>query len=345
VEEQLSVAETADYSPPPVDASRGSTTAPKSAATPELNRYTVKKPAIATVTGNFRVTATDCDSDTHHIVLDFGSSPFPVLEGQSIGIIPLGTDAFGRPHHARQYSIASPRDGERPEYNNLALTVKRVTVDHAGNPVVGVASSYLCNLQKGDQVKVIGPFGGTFLMPDDPSAHLLMICTGTGSAPMRAMTERRRRRRGPNDGRLILFFGARSAHEAPLGFHRDPSRLFARGRAAEAIRAGHDAGQPGIDRADAVETGYLYLRLWPQRHGRWRARCTPAIRGKPWAELAFVMVPPQNRRPTPPGNLLSAEPRTNAGFALQWQLRDPCKPFMLKSMRAALHDYLWRAPT
>jgi benzoyl-CoA oxygenase/reductase BoxA protein len=214
-EEQLADAEVADYSPPPVDASRGSTIAPKSAATPELNRYTVRKPAIATVTGNFRVTSMNCDSDTHHIVLDFGSSPFPVLEGQSIGIIPPGADALGRPHHARQYSIASPRDGERPEYNNLALTVKRVTVDHAGNSVQGVASNYVCNLQKGDQVRVIGPFGATFLMPDDPGAHLLMICTGTGSAPMRAMTERRRRRRAPNDGRLMLFFGARSQQELP----------------------------------------------------------------------------------------------------------------------------------
>ena len=37
--------------------------------------------------------------DTHHIVLDFGAMPFPVLEGQSIGIVPPGVDARGRPHH------------------------------------------------------------------------------------------------------------------------------------------------------------------------------------------------------------------------------------------------------
>ena len=34
--------------------------------------------------------------DTHHIVLDFGAMPFPVLEGQSIGILPPGVDANGR---------------------------------------------------------------------------------------------------------------------------------------------------------------------------------------------------------------------------------------------------------
>lgn len=203
------------FAPPPLDSARGSTLAPKSAATPCVNLHTIKQPAVATVVGNFRVTATDHDSDTHHVVLDFGSQPFPVLEGQSIGIIPPGTDAYGRPHHARQYSIASPRDGERPKYNNLSLTVKRVLVDHSGLPVRGVASNYVCDLQKGDQVKVIGPFGSTFLMPDDAKANLLMICTGTGSAPMRGMTERRRRLMKDGDGKLMLFFGARSQEELP----------------------------------------------------------------------------------------------------------------------------------
>src|SRR5690606_23572471 len=83
-------------------------------------------------------------------------------------LFPPGTDDNGRPYHARQYSIASPRDGERPGYNNLSLTVKRVTSDYDGNPVRGVASNYLCDLQKGDKVRVIGPFGNTFLMPNLP---------------------------------------------------------------------------------------------------------------------------------------------------------------------------------
>jgi benzoyl-CoA 2,3-dioxygenase component A len=43
-----------------------------------------------------------------------------------------------------------------------------------------------------------------------------MICTGTGSAPMRAMTERRRRRRELKEGgELLLFFGARVPEELP----------------------------------------------------------------------------------------------------------------------------------
>ena len=194
----------------------GSTVPPWSAAHPYVNLFGHKAPITATVSGNFRVTDLGTDSDTHHVVLDFGSTSFPVLEGQSIGIIAPGVDANGRAHHARQYSIASPRDGERPNYNNVSLTVKRVTEDYDGKPVRGVASNYVCDLKKGDTVNVIGPFGTSFLMPNHPHSNLLMICTGTGSAPMRAMTERRRRRVGKGEGgKLMLFFGARSQKELP----------------------------------------------------------------------------------------------------------------------------------
>jgi benzoyl-CoA 2,3-dioxygenase component A len=220
---------------------------PWSAAHPYTNLYGPKaaqKSVTATVVGNVRVTEVGTEYDTHHIVLDFGAMPFPVLEGQSIGILPPGTDDQGRPHHARQYSIASPRNGERPGYNNLSLTVKRVLEDHQGRPVRGVASNYVCDLKVGDQVQVIGPFGTSFLMPNHPKSHIVMICTGTGSAPMRAMTEWRRRLRraaaGPSQGgaapsgggagaagawwsqdskfeggKLMLFFGARTKEELP----------------------------------------------------------------------------------------------------------------------------------
>jgi benzoyl-CoA 2,3-epoxidase subunit A len=199
----------------------GATLPPWSAAHAYTNLYGPKaaeKTITATVTGNVRVTDVGKEYDTHHIVLDFGSTPFPVLEGQSIAVLPPGTDGNGRAHHARQYSVASPRNGERPGYNNLSLTVKRVLEDHTGKPVRGVASNYLCDLAVGDKVRVIGPFGASFLMPNHPGSHIVMICTGTGSAPMRAMTEWRRRLRASGKfegGKLMLFFGARTKEELP----------------------------------------------------------------------------------------------------------------------------------
>ncbi len=196
----------------------GSTLPPWSAAHPYTNLHGPKSPTRATVVGNMQVNEAGTDNETHHIVLDFGSMPFPVLEGQSIGIVPPGVDASGRPHHARQYSVASPRNGERPGYNNLSLTVKRVVQDHQGQAVQGVASNYLCDLNTGDSVQVIGPFGSSFLMPNHPGSHIVMICTGTGSAPMRAMTEWRRRLQASGKfegGKLVLFFGARTQQELP----------------------------------------------------------------------------------------------------------------------------------
>jgi benzoyl-CoA 2,3-dioxygenase component A len=191
---------------------------PWSAAHPYAHLYTLKNPVQATVAGNYRLTALDAASDVHHIVLDFGTQMFPILEGQSIGIIPPGLDANGKPHYMRMYSVASPRGGERDGYNNLALTVKRVVEDHAGRPTLGVASNYLCDLPKGATVQVAGPFGVNYLMPNHAGSNIMMICTGTGSAPMRAMTEHRRRMFAagkPHDGQLMLFFGARNPAELP----------------------------------------------------------------------------------------------------------------------------------
>ena len=199
-------------------AAYGATTPPWSAAHAYTNLHGPKAPISASVTGNINCTEAGFDNETHHIVLDFGIMPFPVLEGQSIGIIPPGTDANGKPFVARQYSIASARNGERPGYNNVALTVKRVTEDHEGKAVRGVASNYMCDLKVGDKVQVIGPFGSSFLMPNHPRSHIVMICTGTGSAPMRAMTEWRRRLRASGKfeaGKLLLFFGARTPQELP----------------------------------------------------------------------------------------------------------------------------------
>ena len=185
----------------------GKSVAPASAARPQVNLYNRQRPAVATVTGNFRLTAPDTDNDVRHVILDFGDTAFPVLEGQSIGVVTPGVDQNGAPHRVRLYSVASPRDGEKPNANNLALTVKREPN--------GVCSNHICDLKKGDRVEVTGPFGATFLMPNDPAANILMVCTGTGSAPFRAFTERRRRTMREAPGRMMLFFGARRPEELP----------------------------------------------------------------------------------------------------------------------------------
>ncbi|MEM5428367.1 benzoyl-CoA 2,3-epoxidase subunit BoxA [Cupriavidus oxalaticus] len=275
--------------------------APWSAAHPYVNLHGVRAPVAATVAGNYRLTADDASSDIHHIVLDFGTHFFPILEGQAIGIVPPGTDAAGKPHYIRMYSVASPRDGERPGYNNLALTVKRVDQDHDGQPVRGVASSYLCDLAKGDTVQVVGPFGTTFLMPNHAEASVMMICTGTGSAPMRAMTERMRRNLAHFNGRRMLFFGARNANELPyfgpllklpkdfldihFAFSRDPDAP--RRYVQDAIREAADA----VAALLADPNGHVYIcGLKGMEEGvlaAFDAVCAGA--GRSWAELEATM--------------------------------------------------------
>jgi benzoyl-CoA 2,3-dioxygenase component A len=185
----------------------GKSVAPASAGKPKINLFNRGTPATATVSGNFRLTDPNADNDVRHVILDFGGAVFPVLEGQSIGIVAPGTTADGKPHNIRLYSIASSRDGEKPNAHNLALTVKREPD--------GVCSNYLCDLPRGAKVEITGPFGATFLHPNDPAANIIMICTGTGSAPFRAFTERRRRAMPDAPGRLLLFFGARRPEELP----------------------------------------------------------------------------------------------------------------------------------
>jgi benzoyl-CoA 2,3-dioxygenase component A len=185
----------------------GKARAPASAAKPTVNLHNLGNPVEATVQGNYRLTAETSDADVRHIILNLDTAPFPVLEGQSIGIIPPGADAEGNPHLPRLYSVSSPRDGERPNFNNLSLTVKREDK--------GLCSNYVCDLAKGDKVQVTGPFGATFLMPEDPQARLLLICTGTGSAPFRAFTMRRQRTTGPKSGGMTMFFGARTPDSLP----------------------------------------------------------------------------------------------------------------------------------
>ena len=185
----------------------GKAKAPLTASKPSINLYTPSHTAEATVQGNYKLTGKESDVDVRHIILNLNQLPFPFLEGQSVGIIVPGVDTDGQPHKPRLYSISNPRDGERPNFNNISLTVKREKK--------GICSNYICDLEKGDKVHLIGPFGATFLMPTDPSTKLLMICTGTGSAPFRGFTMQRLRNQPLHKNSMTLVFGARNPDELP----------------------------------------------------------------------------------------------------------------------------------
>jgi len=185
----------------------GRVPAPASASKPSVGLFTTAAPLTAKVQGNYRLTASDDESDVRHIILDLGSAKFPVLEGQTVAITPPGNTKNGKPHAPRLFSISSPRSGERPGFNNLSLTVKR-------DPQ-GICSNYICDLARGDTVTLTGPYGTSFLIPNDDTARILMICTGTGSAPFRGFTMHRQRAVNPPQHPLTLYFGARTPQSLP----------------------------------------------------------------------------------------------------------------------------------
>lgn len=175
------------------------------------NRFTPGRPAVARVVENRCVTP-HTGAAIHHVVLDVSEDDFPFLEGQSVGVLAHGTDPLGAPHAMRLYSVACSRDGEGGKAGRLALTVKRVVENRGGEEVRGICSNFLCDLRPGEAVEIAGPYGTDFLMPDDTTAPLIMICTGTGVAPMRAMLDRSRTLPSPGAAQL-LFYGGRTPEE------------------------------------------------------------------------------------------------------------------------------------
>ena len=158
-----------------------------------MHLHTPADPAIARVVANDRCTAgTKSAGIVRHIALDISHTRLAgkFIPGQSFGVIPPGTDPKGRPHKLRLYSLASPSAGEDGDGSVIATTVKRTIDEHWDDHslFLGVASNYLCDLQIGDEVRLTGPSGKRFVLPQNPADHdFLFIATGTGIAPFRGM--------------------------------------------------------------------------------------------------------------------------------------------------------------
>ena len=89
-----------------------------------VNIYRPKTPYEGTVIENYSLLKDGAIGRVNHITFDLkDSDPFlNYIEGQSIGIMPAGEDANGKPHKLRLYSIASTRHGDNSvSYTHLTL--------------------------------------------------------------------------------------------------------------------------------------------------------------------------------------------------------------------------------
>ncbi|MBM5799342.1 MAG: ferredoxin-NADP reductase [Cyanobacteria bacterium K_DeepCast_35m_m2_023] len=157
-----------------------------------VNLYKPKDPFIGTVTENYSLLAEGAIGRVNHITFDLsgGEPQLRYIEGQSIGIIPDGEDANGKPHKLRLYSIASTRHGDNLAGNTVSLCVRQLQYEKDGETINGVCSTFLCDIEPGAKVKITGPVGKEMLLPDDEDANVIMLATGTGIAPMRTYLRR-----------------------------------------------------------------------------------------------------------------------------------------------------------
>ena len=157
-----------------------------------INIYKPKTPVEVPVVESRIATLESSPNFVRHITFDVSGTLLEgaVRAGQSIGIVPPGTQEDGRPHKLRLYSVSSPSKGEDGQGKLVSTIVKRVIDEHweTQKLFTGVCSNYLCGLKPGDKVMMTGPSGRRFILPEHPEDfNYVFFATGTGIAPFRGM--------------------------------------------------------------------------------------------------------------------------------------------------------------
>ncbi len=169
----------------------------------------------ATVKDSQRITPAGADAEVRHIVLSIPGGSLNYDIGESVGVLTPGPHPFGNKEHLRLYSVASARYADTGGAVELALCVRRCFyIDEvSGERYPGIASNHLCDARPGDTIVLTGPYGTAFSIPEENTANLLMIGSGTGIAPFRAFVRHIYEERGGWQGKVMLFYGADTGME------------------------------------------------------------------------------------------------------------------------------------
>ncbi|QDW66760.1 ferredoxin--NADP reductase [Luteimonas granuli] len=117
----------------------------------------------------------------------------------------------------RSYSLATIHDHAMGAGELVEIAVSYVPG--------GAATALFEGLEIGDMVQASGPFGRFCLQPGDDNGRYLLIGTGTGVTPYRAMLPLLERAIAERGAEVVLLFGARTPAELLYG---DEFRAFAR---------------------------------------------------------------------------------------------------------------------
>ncbi len=165
----------------------------------------------AVLTASRRITPPASREEVRHLVFRTSDLSFGGVAGNCIRVMAPGQ--FGNPHHVRLYSLMDlERSGDATEF---AICVRRCSYidDFNGEEYKGVASNYLCDMRPDDVLHFAGPVGYPFVIPEDKTADILMLGMGTGIAPFRTLIRQIYEKIGGWQGRVRLFYGAKSPLE------------------------------------------------------------------------------------------------------------------------------------
>ncbi|APW48064.1 FAD-binding oxidoreductase [Rhodoferax antarcticus] len=159
-----------------------------------------------------RITPPDSPEDVRQMTFTTDDAGFDARIGHCIKVMAPGQ--FGNLHHSRLYSLAHLEhiDSQGTEFSLLVRRCSYID-DFSGERYAGVASNYLCNLPLGSAITFSGPSGHPFTIPANHQSPLLMIGMGTGIAPFRGLVNRIYDTLGGWEGKVRLFYGARSGLE------------------------------------------------------------------------------------------------------------------------------------
>ena len=116
----------------------------------------------------------------------------------------------------RSYSLATIHDHALGPGEAVEIAVSYVTG--------GAATALFEGLDEGGTIDASGPYGRFCLMPGDANRRYLLIATGTGVTPYRAMLPQLAQLIAQRDIEVVLLYGARTPDELLYG---DEFRAFA----------------------------------------------------------------------------------------------------------------------
>ena len=132
-------------------------------------------------------------------------APFAFIPGQFLQIHFHYADGKAT---KRSYSVATIGAGDGSPVQRIEIAVSYVDG--------GAATALLANLKEGDAIDASGPYGRFCLMDADQNRRFLLVATGTGVTPYRAMLPQLAKL-GARGAEVALVYGARTEAELLYG--------------------------------------------------------------------------------------------------------------------------------